>query len=610
MSLSEQESTDNQQQQPQNSVHPGEHDNSNSPHEENSQEENPEMENPEMEMNVEEEVSEGEQAQESEQDLESDLSGTEAAPDVEGSAESERDSGKHNVHRQQFNQFLSDIEKLTDHESKLQFAIDFMEASLAQGGTPHFKSFWEARNICLQIFKENIAPAVRMILWAKYNDLSKEARRLKEILDEQSAFAVEQIEIAVKALEDDITSFDDHLEKMPKVDFQLNSMALEKTLGHYEKLQRELNLLNTQASRINAMRKELIRTEMRVRQKNKFFQRLSAAGDKVFPKRKELIKEVSQSFIGDVDTFIDLHFKKENFDDSLFALREEIKTLQNMAKVLTLNTHSFTHTRMRLSECWDRIKNEDKERKKERAQQKTVFKQNFDDSMQKIQEFNQTYLAEQPSAAEATKTLDELVVYIRGLEHGRDELRALRTEVQAARKPILEKIQSQEAVRLNADQERDKQRRQKIIDIKLQAEELLKNSESLDADAIEAQRDALMDLISSSSMGKADKQEIERQLKPLRDLISEKRESSLLSLSDNDRQSLQQLKEVLKQRKERRQEIKSQIDALRKTAGASGLDFEQAMNFNAQVAAEKERLEKINQGVQEVEKKIAQLSKR
>lgn len=73
---------------------------------------------------------------------------------------------------------------------------------------------------------------------------------------------------------------------------------------------------------------------------------------------------------------------------------------------------------------------------------------------------------------------------------------------------------------------------------------------------------------------------------------------------------MQQLKEVLKQRKERRQGIKAQIDALRKSSGVSGLDFEQAMNFNAQVEAEKERLEKINQGILEIEQKIAQLSKR
>ena len=608
MSLSEHESTENQEQQPQHSVHLGEHGDSTSPQEKNLQEE---VNMDEINDNESDEVLDAEQSLETEDSNQIEDAGqVDESIQSEDQPESEKESGKQNIHRQQFEQFQNDLAKLPDQESKLQFVIDFMEASLAQGGTPHFKSFWEARNICLQIFKENIAPAVRMILWAKYNDLSKEARRLKEILDEQSAFAVEQIEIAVKALEDDIVSFEEHLEKMPKVDFQVTSMALEKTIFLYERLQRELNLLNTQASRINAMRKELIRTEMRVRQKNKFFQRLSAAGDKVFPKRKELIKEVSQNFIADVDSFINIHFAKENFDDSLFALREEIKTLQNMAKVLTLNTHSFTHTRMRLSECWDRIKNEDKERKKERAQQKTVFKQNFDESMQKLQEFKDKYQAEQPSANEATKQLEELINHIRGLEHGRDELRTLKSEVQLARKPILEKVHAQEAERHNQDQEREKQRRQKILDIKVQAEQLLKNSETLEADEIEQQRDVIMDLISNSAMGKIDKQEVERQLKPLRDLISEKRESSLLSLSDDDRQSLQQLKEVLKQRKERRQEIKLQIDALRKTAGASGLDFSQAMNFNAQVAAEKERLEKINQGVQEIEQKIAQLSKR
>lgn len=605
MSLSGQESTENQLHKPHHSVHSDEHGNSGSLDKENLQEESSMNASPEADF--QDKLMDIKQDEVFEEEKSSDL-----GKDVENEihSESAQDTSKQTVHRQQFEKFLGDLEKLPDFESKLQFAIDFMEASLAQGGTPHFKSFWEARNICLQIFKENIAPAVRMILWAKYNDLSKEARRLKEILDEQSAFAVEQIEMAVKALEDDIISFEEQLEKMHRIDFQMTSIALEKTMPRYERLQRELNLLNTQASRINAMRKELIRTEMRVRQKNKFFQRLSAAGDKVFPKRKELIKEVSQIFISDVDSFIAVYFAKESFDGSLFALREEIKTLQNMAKVLTLNTHAFTHTRMRLSECWDRIKNEDKERKKERSHQKTLFKQNLDESMQKLQEFNQNYQTQMPSIAEATKQLDELVAHIRSLEHGRDELRTLKEEVHAARKPILERVQAQEAERLNHDQERENQRRQKILTIKKQAEELLKSSESLDADSIESQRDAIIDLIASSSMGKVDKQEVERQLKPLRDLISEKRETSILALSEDDRQSLQQLKEVLKQRKERRQEIKLQIDALRKSAGASGLDFGQAMNINAQVASEKERLEKINQGIQEVEQKIAQLSKR
>lgn len=525
-------------------------------------------------------------------------------------SEAEAETSKHQGHKHEFEKFMAAFEKLPDTESKLQYAIDFMTTSLSQGGTPHFKSFWEARNICLQLFKENIPPALRSILWDKYNDLSKEARRLKEILDEQSAFAVEQIEIAVKALEDEIAGLADYLEGETDVQYDIPSIALKHNLQKYGRLQQELNFLNVQASRINSMRKELIRTEMRVRQKNKFFQRLSEAGDKVFPRRKDLIKEVSQLFMNDVDAFINAHFSKEDLTDSLFALREEVKTLQNMAKILTLNTHSFTQTRLRLSECWDKIKNEDKERKKERTLQKEVFTKNFEESMQMLKSFSENYQEQQPQPALATKQLDELVAHIRSLELGRSEIQTLKETVQAARKIIQEKIHAKEQEKAHQDQEKEKLRRNALNELRNQVEKLIKNCSSLDADAIEAERQRVLEALSSAVASKLEKQDIERLLKPLRDIISEKRESSLLSLSDDDRQSLQQLKEVLKQRKARRQEIKTQIDLLRKTAGSSGLDFEQAMSMNDQVAAEKERLEKINQGIEEIEAKIYQLSKK
>lgn len=523
-------------------------------------------------------------------------------------SEADAESGKTQVHRQHYEKFVKELESLSDSEAKLNYVIDFMEASLAQSGTPHFKSFWEARGIALHLFKENISPVLRSTLWAKYNELSKEARRLKEILDEQSAFAVEQIEIAVKALEDDIATFDEHLQKVSGSDVDISSQALSKRLTQYQRAQSELNLLNTQAARINALRKELIRTEMRIRQKNKFFQRLSAAGDKVFPRRKELIKEISQHFVEDVDAFIEQHFARSQSHD-LFSLREEIKALQNAAKVLTLNTHSFTHTRMRLSECWDHIKGEEKERRKDRAQQKAVFKQNFDEAIQKIHAFNQAYQAQQFSLGEAHKQLEEITSFLRSLELGRDEVRILREELTAARKPLYDKQQADEQERHQQEQEREKQRRQKIQEMKQKMGELLKNNELLTAENLEDERAAITHLLDKLSLSKAEKQDLERQLKSLRDLISEKKESSLLTLSDNDRQSLLQLKEVLKQRKTRRQEIKDQIDLFRKAAGASGLDFEQALSYNSQISIEKERLEKINQGIKEVEQTIAQLEK-
>ena len=101
----------------------------------------------------------------------------------------------------------------------------------------------------------------------------------------------------------------------------------------------------------------------------------SALGDHVFPKRKELIKNLSQTFLADVDAFM-AQFSQGEIRESLFVLRDEIKYLQNIAKVLTLNTNAFTHTRMRLSECWDKIKGEEKERKKEWSEQRAQQKQN------------------------------------------------------------------------------------------------------------------------------------------------------------------------------------------------------------------------------------------
>lgn len=519
----------------------------------------------------------------------------------------EPDEKKEKAHNAHLEVFLAELEKRQDLDEKLQYTVDFMESSLAQVGTPHFKSFWEARTICLNLFKENINPVLRAQLWAKYSELTKEARRLKEILDEQSAFAVEQIEIAIKALETDIEQFQDHLSKLNDLEFELSSHALQTRLSFYNDLQKELNLLNTQASRINALRKELIKTEMRVRQKNKFFQRLSLAGDKVFPRRKELIKEISTQFTADVENFIAQHFAREDIEESVFTLREEIKSLQSFAKLLTLNTQSFTHTRMKLSECWDKIKHAEKERKKERAQQKVVHKQNADSVIEKIKAFSESYATSQMPNHEANKALEEISLYMRRVDLGRDEIKMLREELANARKPLQDKLKSEEQERQHQEAEKERLKRQKVFDLKQEIETLLKDNDNLTVDQLNARRDELLEKINTSNMTKSEKLDMERTMKPLRDIISEKKEKALLSLSDDDRQALLNLKEVLTERRERRSEIKTQLETLRKSNVSSGLDFEQAMAHQNQISMEKERLEKINLSIKEIEDKIDEL---
>lgn len=511
-------------------------------------------------------------------------------------------------YKKQLDAFLHAFQNSLDLDVKLQLAIDFMEVSLGINGSPHFKNFWEARRLALPLFKENITPTVRNTLWAKYSELSKEARRLKEILDEQSAFAVEQIDIAIKALEEDISQFEEQMIKSAALENLVLPHFLRDKQGFYLQNQKQLNLLNTHASRINGLRKELLKTEMRIRQKNKFFQRLSSAGDLVFPRRKDLIKQISQEFIGDVELFISTFFSESGFNESLFVLREEIKNFQSLAKILTLNTNSFTQTRMRLSHCWDKIKVEEKDRKKERSQQKVVFKQNAELVRDLIKELDAVVeTGTEGNPTDWQNSLQNLANKMRNLELGREDIKELRDELHEVRKKIQERVKKEENARLDQEEERKKLKRAKLDAFKDQIAGLTEKSAELQVEDVISQRESLLTQIQESSLTKIEKQELERLLKPIRDVINDKKEQALLDLSDDDRDSLNQLQEVLKQRKERRQELKNQIEVLRKAAGSSSLDFEKAMQFDSQISEEKERLEKLNQSVVEVEKKISQL---
>lgn len=505
-----------------------------------------------------------------------------------------------------FDKFSKELESIPDFESKLAKTLDFMEAAISQSGSPQFKNFWDARLVALKLFKENVNPAVRTLLWNRYSDLSKEARRLKEILDEQSAFAAEQIEIAIKALEDEIVALASGHSPITPLE---QVRTLRDKISAYEIVQGELTMLNAQAARVNALRKELIKTDMRIRVKNKFFQRLSAAGDMIFPRRKELIKEISNQFIQDIEYFVTEDFESHKSQESVFVLREEIKSLQNLAKQLTLNTHSFTHTRQKLSECWDALRGIEKERKKERAQMKAVFKDNAEAIMSQITAFNASYAAAEIGIQEGLKKLDEISKEMRNIELGRDEVVQLRDEIQKARQLIQEKQKQEENERLSAEMEKERQKKEAFIQLKNELDQLIASINTTDLEKLLEQKDQIQQKIATSLFSRLEKQELERKFRPLKDGITEKKEREMLDLSDDDRQALSKMKSLLQERKERRKELKSQVDLLRKTVSSSGMDFAQSLSVNAQLTEEKERLDKLNLGIKELETKIALLEK-
>ena len=230
--------------------------------------------------------------------------------------------------------FLEQVKLALSIELKIRAALECMRGALSGEEGVHFKDFWEIRRLCLAFFKEHLAPKVRAQLWSEYVEISLESKRLKEILDEQAAFVGEQIELAIRALETDV-------ENRP---VEISSV--------YSETQAALVCLGALSARVQALRQEVIQTPMRASIKAKFLARLSVCGDRVFPQRKEWIQKISAQFAEEVESFVAVRFQQES---SHYALREEVKRLQGIAKSLTLSSSVFTKTRLKLGECWDRL---------------------------------------------------------------------------------------------------------------------------------------------------------------------------------------------------------------------------------------------------------------
>ena len=262
-----------------------------------------------------------------------------------------------------FIKFKALVESLKEVEEKLSQTILFMKEALCEAHSPRFKDFWDAKRLCISLFKEQMNPIKRNHLWSEYTELNREAHKLKELFDEESAFSAKQIELAVESLEIDFASHDTWADQSGSFEIpkSIIKFALERKI--YEKAQVKLDFLKRMINQLDALKRELIGTNMRIGLKNRLLKRVSKLGDQIFPLRKELIKKLSNGFTSDVETFIKRQsdHKKGGASIRSYLLKSEVKGFQALAKRLTLNTHSFTKIRKMLGDCWEKVKEMEKE---------------------------------------------------------------------------------------------------------------------------------------------------------------------------------------------------------------------------------------------------------
>ncbi|MCH9608899.1 MAG: hypothetical protein S4CHLAM45_05830 [Chlamydiales bacterium] len=500
--------------------------------------------------------------------------------------------------------FVQQFEQIEQVEEKLSTCIEFMRAALSKEQSPDFKGFWEVRKICFPLFKEPLSSHIRSEMWNQYIELTREGRQLKNMLDEESSFAVEQIDLAIAALEKEVEDPQSVSLKMPK-----QPKALDGRFSLYENLQKELAGLNVFATRINALRKELIKTEMRIRHKNKFFQRLSVLGDRIFPRRKELIKELSETFTGDVETFMEAHFSEKNFCEenarrSVFFFREEIKSLQALAKHLTINTQAFTSTRHQLSECWDMLRGLEKELKKEHVHLKQKSHENTTEALEQIKKITDRFTEGELPYSEGLNELKEVAHWMRKVELTKGDVHQLKEALKEARAPMEALLDEELREQKERADEVERERKEKVEAFKNKLTALQEEIKTETIEALQGKLEAIKSAFITLSMTKAERQIFDRMIKDLREQMIDKEEAAILALPDDAKEQLDALQAMLVQRLEKRKEVKKQIEEFRQVIGGSNLDFESAMKYNELMVLEKKSLEKTDLSIMEIEKKI------
>ncbi len=515
-------------------------------------------------------------------------------------------------------EFLQYLDKPLLVEERLKLALAYMKRALSQGEKADFKSFWEVRKKVVELFREPVNPILRKELWAEYVDLTREARRLKDLVDEETTFILSQVEIAAEALREEIEAFhrgDESLFARAQVaPFPQQLQTLQHKIDYFQTLQSKINLLSTFATRIQTLRDEIAARGMRIKQKSLYFERLSKLGDQVFPIKRELIGEISRAFLEEVKRFADQNFSESAFSPEkvkrrLFFLREEIKSLQAVAKILTLNTETFSATREILSQAWDKMKGMEKEVKREFAIEKQKSSENTKEIQARLDEVETLFKSGELKIEDLERKLDEILREMRAVDLTGADVRMLKERTLSMRTAIDEKRGQESALRREKERELEQKRQEALEEWKAKLKETRAGLEASPIESLEADLAVAREALSKLSIPKWEKQACEKLLKEFGEEIEDKKERLLLALSDDDKASLKELADLLQQKKDRRAEIKAQLEEYRKIIGGSTLSFEKAMEYNERVAEEKSRLEKIEETLGELEKRVRDLKR-
>ncbi len=306
---------------------------------------------------------------------------------------------------QRFEECKQELDQALMIDQKLMHAIEFMKEALSNGRKARFRDFWRMKKVCLELFKSEIHRAKRTVFWSEYTALLSQAHALQRIIEEQTNFQAEQIELAIKSLEEEkeeIEVTQEERDLFSKID-KTDELARLHKMSLYTHSERQQAL---------SLRKEILKLEIRISQKNKLLGRLSKVCDRIFPKRKAFLLDLTKAFSRLVDEFIQIHFdlseKKIKTHPTFYHLREKIKAFQVALKELTISNEAYGRIRSQLGDCWDLVSAEEKELKKKSSLKKQEMLKSEKVEEEKKKKEKEEEAEKKSRVSEALEKLDSL----------------------------------------------------------------------------------------------------------------------------------------------------------------------------------------------------------
>ena len=370
----------------------------------------------------------------------------------------------------------------------------------------------------------------------------------------------------------------------------------------YSQLQKELDLLNACAERIGALRKELVHVSVRIKLKNRLFERLKVLGDRVFPSRKEKMRVISALFQQDVEAFL----SSIPLEPGLYLKeKEKIKALQKFAKAISLAPSTFSKTRELLSGYWDKIKQLETEFRKERAEEKAQVQSEVGKIAPEVEALAQECKDEKICLREADKKIEELLARMNDLKLPKELEKRWKKQIIEAKQPLEEK---EKALR---QKEKETQEKEWLAQQEHQARllknlaDLINQAETLSLDLlVEKWELALKEEKTLKTKG-AERSLVVHRLDTICDSIQEKKWQTLLD--DGGENLVPSIRSLLNERHKEKQKIKARLEEYRKLIGGSNLNLEQSLLYQGMVSDDKLRLDAIEILLEELEEKLFDL---